>query len=209
MPRKKSMSKMFLISDPDKYEQIQQQKLQSHKQPKQSNKQHKQSSKCSEISPFVKRYVELSIQNREWSIVLFEKTKRDIPYEEIHWNRWTKKRDELYVNPIKMLSNEQKQFENIKNERISDGIKILRKEQLLLDACIAEYLIKDKNEYVWNLNVKELEDMRDECDYYDVNRANVFGINHDLTDAYRESDDDVMNSDHHDRQQGLFGKTIL
>eukprot|EP01084_Bolivina_argentea_P214663 364415_1 len=139
--KKKSLSKLFLISDPEKYAEIQQQKIQMKKE-----SISKQSPKSS-VSIFLQRYVELLVKHREWCIDMVDRTKDGRDY---NWNKWIVKRQENYLHPLKWLSNEQKQFEKIKDQRISDGIKILKKEQILLDTCIGEYLLTNKNEYIWN-----------------------------------------------------------
>ncbi len=98
-------------------------------------------------------------------------------YREVGWTRWMKRHKQWCIEPLKLLVNEKEQYEKISDKRILDGVKILKKEQMLLKDCIDQFLLKEKNEYIWKPNVKELEEMRDECDYYDVNRANCFGIN--------------------------------
>ncbi len=113
---------------------------------------------------------------REWCIQMVIEAKNNVT--EHQWITWKRKRENMFNDPLKLLINEKKQYERISDERISDGIKILKKEQMLLDECIDEYTMKDRNEYIWNLNVKELEDIRNECDHYDVTRTNFFGIDY-------------------------------
>ncbi len=145
------------------------------------------------------RYMELVIKKRQWSIDILGNLQKGVEKE--RYKRWILQREESCAGPLKLLDDQYRQLLKIKEPCIVKGIKMLTREEALLDACISECPIKNKHD-----QIQELNEMKDDCDFRDWERAEFFGIaDYWLKDMYN-SDDDVISNQHPDGNQRLFKK---